>query len=343
MTDKRFLFLPYGAHPSHCYLVEALGASYFWGFEGYSCQEGPTNILGTVRHLSYVVQRKRITHILCEAFSVGVLLGVCRSTGFVCAGVRLGCFAADPAPYKIRFKEFGFLKRHYYVVGMRRLDFVVSVSGMVTSLLANLLRDKQTVVQVTAPMSPDRFAALEHVEPALGGRTLVFVGNVTDWRYKGLDLLLDVYEKLRATEHVELLVVGDISHVPQSLKRRLSQPGIRTPGRQDDIQPYLAQSCLCLHLGRGDACPVSAQEAMRAGIPTMVSEWTGAKEIVEKACPEFVVPLDSGEVVRRVKRYLSYPVDRRKALSVQFRQAMNDYEPQAIAAHFVNQMRGMAI
>ncbi len=342
MGSSRFLFIPHGAHPAHCDLVEPLRPVWFRGFHGYALRKNYVRLLNDVHRLRQQMLVLEPSFILCEAFSVGACLALCRSTHLLPANVTIGAFAADQAPFYVQSKRFGLLRRAYYLAGARNVDFFVCVSEMVANLLRDMRCPERKMIRVVEPMLAERYERMGRVEPSLDSDTILFVGNVTDYYYKGLDLLLDVYERVRGTRPVRLLIVGDISGVPGFLRARVSELRVCAAGRQNDITPYLAQSSLCLHLGRGDTCPLSTQEAMRAGVPTMVSEWTGTREIVEKACPEFVVPLDSREVARRVERYFSRSDVEKRELSRRFRRVMDQYDPRRIIAGFPDALRRVA-
>jgi len=72
---------------------------------------------------------------------------------------------------------------------------------------------------------------------------------------------------------------------------------------------------LYLHLGRGDAFPNVVLEVMAAGLPAIVSEWTGAAEVVEQVWPEGVVPLSAEKATEAVVRYFSLTETEKRLLS----------------------------
>jgi hypothetical protein len=70
--------------------------------------------------------------------------------------------------------------------------------------------------------------------------------------------------------------------------------------------------------GRGDALLASALEAMYAGLPPLVPEWTGSKAAVERVDEHIVVPLEAQQVGSRIELYLRQD---RKARSRQSQRA----------------------
>ena len=77
----------------------------------------------------------------------------------------------------------------------------------------------------------------------------------------------------------------------------------------------MKSSSLYVHLGRGDAFPVSSMEAMLAGLPTIVSNETGTKEIVKEVSKNLIVPLNVNEVAKRIEWYFRLKKDEKNKLS----------------------------
>ncbi len=339
MNEQKFMFIVYGPHSSHEALVKALNPVWYRAFRGYTLKRNPLRCLVELVRLRHQIEKHECTVLVTESFAVGVFLALARSMRILPGSVKIISFAADPGPYYLYSKRFGFIKRMYYLCGIGRVDLFICVSRMVADLLTALLGSDEKLIRTIAPMAEERYKALGRLEPDLSSDTIVFVGRVSDYYYKGLDVLLEVYETLKRRIPVKMVAVGDMSEVPRWLMSKINALGVRAVGQRKDIAPYLRESSLCLHLGRGEACAVSTQEAMRAGIPTMVSNLTGTKEIVQKVCPEYVVPLNVAEVVRRVQGYFSLSLGEKKDLSDRFRTAMDDYDPGVIIKDFVLALR----
>jgi len=154
-----------------------------------------------------------------------------------------------------------------------------------------------------------------HAEPVV----LLIAHGTGGWRtyYKGLDLWIEVIQ--RAAQQVKGLEGWIIGQWDDTEKERLltAFPGapVRFLGAMDDVYSVLPQASLYLHLARGEAWGVAILEAMAAGIPAIVSEWTGAAEAVEQVWPEGVVPLSVEKATEAVVRYFSLTETEKRALS----------------------------
>jgi glycosyltransferase involved in cell wall biosynthesis len=98
----------------------------------------------------------------------------------------------------------------------------------------------------------------------------------------------------------------------------------------------IRDSALYVHIGRGDSFPVTVIEAMLGGLPAVVSEWNGAKELVERVSGKMVVPLDKSSIYAAIDGYFSLPPRSKKLLSAKARRAASRMDGKAIIKAFVD-------
>ena len=163
------------------------------------------------------------------------------------------------------------------------------------------------IATVALGFSPERGEALGRLTPRLDGSRLLLIANgpgeFRAW-YKGLDLLFQALELASvACPGLELTILGEWEEgCRDALFVRFPQVSgrVRFAGPSRDLAPHVSNSCLYVHMARGDAFPVSVLEMMAAGLPTIVSEWTGSREAVEQVDPSLVVPLDPRVAADRI-------------------------------------------
>jgi len=134
-----------------------------------------------------------------------------------------------------------------------------------------------------------------------------------------------------------LVVVGQWD--PAAIRNALAQAKqaagrVLFAGPQTDLTSFLFEAEVCVHLGRGDAFPLSTLEAMCAGLPTIVSRWTGTREAVAQVDPSFVLPLNADEASARILAYLALPNETKRQLSDAFRSEGLRYTEQAAIGAF---------
>nr|BAL55297.1 hypothetical conserved protein [uncultured Bacteroidetes bacterium] len=170
-----------------------------------------------------------------------------------------------------------------------------------------------------------RLGQLLVLSPSLEKPSVVFIGHGEEgWRtyYKGLDLFMEVLSKVKAKlPSVEGLVVGRWTQREQErLKAQYPDAPVRFVGAVRQLETVLEGAGLYFHPGRGEAWGISVLEAMAAGVPAIVSEWTGAKEAVQKAWPQGVVPLDTDRMAEAILAYFALSPAERQAIGERSRE-----------------------
>jgi glycosyltransferase involved in cell wall biosynthesis len=126
--------------------------------------------------------------------------------------------------------------------------------------------------------------------PRLAIAKFLFVGHVN--AQKGADLLLDACRQLSETRiRFEMVVVGSHSNSERYLRAQLRQYG-KVLGRipNDELYDiYHNASCLVLP-SRFDSFGQVVAEAMACGLPVIVSDNVGAKDLVDNGKNGWVIP-----------------------------------------------------
>ena len=106
---------------------------------------------------------------------------------------------------------------------------------------------------------------------------------------------------------------------------------VRFLGYKRDISLCLSESSLYVHLARGEAFGISILEAMLAGVPCIVSELTGAREVVEQVDPRLIVPPDPNVAADRMRWYFKLSSSERTFLSARSREVVAAYTEERAA------------
>lgn len=215
-------------------------------------------------------------------------------------------------------------------------DSLICSGPLITKLAHEYVPSGSIISTINTGVSKPRREALQNITPDLSSKRLLYISNGPSgfraW-YKGIELVLETMALVaEARPELELCIVGwwDLDF-RQSLMAKFPTLANRvffTEIAKDlaVYASYLASSCLCLHLARGDACPISVLEAMAGGLPVIQSDFTGTYEAGEQVDPSLVVPLDARLAANRVLAYLDSPLEEKRALSERSRQvALSQY------------------
>jgi glycosyltransferase involved in cell wall biosynthesis len=114
---------------------------------------------------------------------------------------------------------------------------------------------------------------------------------------KGADIMLDSFKKFNKKFPKSKLFVCDWGDYVGELKKHKN---VVAPGVFCDPRPYLEKSGLYINASRIEPFGVNIIEAMIMGIPPVISEFCGAKDLVEKVDKSLICPLDPKIMANRL-------------------------------------------
>lgn len=146
--------------------------------------------------------------------------------------------------------------------------------------------------------------------------TVIHIGG-GDLKYKGVDITLGVAKILKEADYTIL------GYDRKAMKVNIPE-NVSLPGRVKDVTPFLENSSLLIHPGRGDTFPVATLEAMAAGIPVMLSEETGTSEIIKDEMPLFVRKCNTEDFIEGVRWFLSLEQSEKERCSDKMKSLFRD-------------------
>lgn len=203
---------------------------------------------------------------------------------------------------------------------VRYCDGVIAMSDFARDRVRAFAGPSFPTRVVNPYVQPAAFAALASVEPALEADVAVMVG---EWRdHKGVDLIVDAWPQVRDRHPgAELRLVG--RRYPGAYA---DVPGVTLRGFVDSLEAEFAAASLYVHPAHVEAFGVSIVEAMRAGLPAVVTETTGARSAVESVDESLVVPPTAAALASGVSEYFDADLETRRALSRTIRAASAPYD-----------------
>jgi glycosyltransferase involved in cell wall biosynthesis len=238
--------------------------------------------------------------------------------------------------YFMYTKQFGALNLWIHKWALSKYDALICEGKMSSEFAKSILGEKCPPIHTTfiGPLD-ERLKALKKLQPDLNTKHLLIIASgPSSFRffYKGMDLMLKAFNDLyRKDSDVKLTVMGnwDINMI-----RKRLDPAVEI-GKEiflvptvTDLDKYcelISQSSLCIQVARGDAFPTATLEAMAAGLPCLVSEYTGTKQVVEQVDAKFICKLDVNSIVESISWYFSGSEEARKEQGSKFKAAVSEY------------------
>lgn len=142
--------------------------------------------------------------------------------------------------------------------------------------------------------------------------TFIFIGRLV--RDKGINELIPAFKKLNAERpNTRLILVGvQEPHLdpllPETIAEIESNPAIEAVGRQNDVRPWLAQSDSLVFPSYREGFPNVVIEAGAMGLPSIVTDINGAREIIiEGKNGTIIPPRDSDAIYKAMVKFIENP------------------------------------
>jgi len=140
----------------------------------------------------------------------------------------------------------------------------------------------------TFPLTPAPRYAPGARQPSPDTFEIVYVGGLTV--HKGVPLLVDAFRRL-ADADLRLVLVGGwkTRGMRRFLQRACAEDG-RIEVSPGDPLPHLLRARLCVHAAYEDGFAYAPAEALACGVPVLVSEDTGMKDLVDPGTNGLILP-----------------------------------------------------
>ena len=160
--------------------------------------------------------------------------------------------------------------------------------------------DPAKLVRRHLPAHP-RFSLSPRVPATDGTRTAAYVGSFSV--FKGVPLLVDAFRQVRG-DNLRLVLVGGWSS--RGMRRYLESARSADPRiswLSGDPAPVFSRTEVLFHPSWDDSWGYAPAEAMAAGVPVVVSDHTGMKELVDGRNGQILTAGDPAAWTAAVRRW----------------------------------------
>ncbi len=136
---------------------------------------------------------------------------------------------------------------------------------------------------------------------------VVFSGG--DWRRKGLDLLIEAFERLRDPQ-IRLLVIGDDRNgkeIRDLVQRQNLSSNVTFAGFQSEVHRYYAAGDLFVFPTLYEAFSLATIEAAASGLPVIMSDASGAVDLLGDGDCGAIVARDPIAIADKIMEYQRDP------------------------------------
>lgn len=128
---------------------------------------------------------------------------------------------------------------------------------------------------------------------------------------KGLQYLLEAWSNIRSV-NTELIIGGSMdNNVRHIIDRKYKElKNVRYIGNVEDVKSFYSQGTIFICPSLIDAYPRTVFEAMAFGLPVIVTEGCGAKDIIDDGEEGFIIPQGNADAIReKITWFLEHPAE----------------------------------
>lgn len=295
----KIIYISRGIHPAHKILVEAIKPSAIINANVY-------NVLNR-----FTVLLKGECDVLIADGFTALRYGWLLKKAGICG--RLVFITTSHAIIKNK------LNKLLSKIMLHHVDGVIATSTYAKSDIEKI--GFKGPIMVYHPI-PDLSSFLR-VKPSLDSHRICFLGRLV--YDKGADLLPKILINVKkVVPDAEIYAIGR-----NEMNIKSSVKGLRIFGfiPRKEVLTALSQCSLYLHPARIEYFGASVVEAMATSLIPVVTETTGAKDLVRLVRPDLVVPLDVNAISAKVIELLESSLDEKEYLSGKAREvARKSYE-----------------
>jgi len=319
------LFVYFVPHPSHKGFAEAINAD-FWHYNHYFKGSRLPKIA-----------KSGINGILLPKYDVYLTEGGAPLTPVAIKkilhrkSININIIADETfmmmkeAPEEMKDKFPGYVNL-VHKFASKYIDGAIAVSKLAKESAEEFL---DVPIRIVHPyIEEEMYERLSKVYPNVEGHSIISIGYGK--RAKGMDILVEAFKMVkREVKDAELYIIGKDN--PEDWNEI---DGVHVEGYVNDLTPYFEGASLFVQASRADTFPVSTLESLRAGLPTIVTEKTGTKEVIENLGKEFVRDVDAEDIAEGILHYLDLSDSEKKKLSLKAKEISEKFNKKEMCEMF---------
>lgn len=245
--------------------------------------------------------------------------------------------------YYLYARKFSWLNLLAHRVALRSYDAIICEGGMARFFVQQVLKKRIPPLYTVFNGIPDS----QNLSAVTGkqvrdGKKLLFIGsynNAFRFEYKGVDIMLEAFDlAFKKDNDLRFTLVGH--PFEERLRPCLEKmdPAARNAvtilDYTADLEDLIFEHHIYLHCSRGDAFPTTVLIALSAGMPCIVNELNGTREVVEKVDKRLVTNQDPAVIADRIIWYTQLPDKEKRVIREASKRISASYSEEKAVQHF---------
>lgn len=333
-----------GPHPLQGKLAKSIGGEYIVVDFRIRWHDKPSSKLR--RYLSWVVCAltfpKKKQYDIFLAAGPHFMMVLMRIFKQLRKNQKIIIHLGDETLYFLHANKYSDSTRKILIRTIQKYDAIICEGKMGADIARKIIGESKPIHTVFAGIPANHYAKNKSVVPNLKSKNIIFMGNgPSDNRlwYKGLDIMLESFSiAFENDSELKFTIIGewDKSALEPFLNKYNKQVNraITFVDSTSHLNEYLKEGALYLHCARGEAFGITILIAMLAGLPCIVSEWTGAKEVIEQVSKDLIVELNSKLIAKNILWYFNLSENEKQFLSDKGREIAENYTEEKAIKHY---------
>ncbi|MCX9074649.1 MAG: glycosyltransferase family 4 protein [Candidatus Methanoperedens sp.] len=325
--NMKVLFVYYNLHPSHKGFAESIKADLWYYNHYFNNKKYPRIFKSAMNGIllpDYPVY-------ICEGGAPLTPVAIKKITNNKSINIELIAdetfFMLKETPKEMKSTFTDFVNRTHRIAS-KYIDGALAGSALTRETAKEFL---DVPIRIVYPyIMDDRYERLGKITRSCEGHTILSIGNGD---IKGMDILIEAFKIVKEEiDDVELYIVG------KGFPKKWNEiKGVHFTGYFDDPTQFFENASLYVQSSRADSFSVATLESLRAGLPTIVTEGVGAKEIVEKLDRNFVRKIDAEDIAKGIVYYFDLSHQTKKELSIKARKESEKFNRVKMCNKFRNE------
>jgi len=332
-----------GAHPMHKKFAEAVSATFHFVDFKMRWQDREKSILYQITSwfvcaFSFPSKKKYDIFLVDNLHFMPVLM---KSFGLISKKQKIVAHMGSHTLYFIYAHRFSKPVEYLHIQALKRYDALICEGKMAETLVREILGNATPKIYAIINGIPEEHFP-KQINLNLKNKNILFIGHGTGkermW-YKGLDLMIAAFALAKEKDsELSFTIVGEWDKdLQEELLKDYNEETRKSINFVDEtpqLDKYINNSSLYLHCARGEAYGLTILIAMSYGLPTLISEWTGAKEVVEQIDKKFIAPINPQDIATKINWYFSLDIKDKEAYSAKFREIGCTYTEKRVLSDF---------
>jgi len=333
------IFIYYDPNFAHAEMAKALRADFYPAPKLRS--ESSNMLLGGLSIFKAVFTLPKDYDVyFCEG--TYIIPALARKLSLLSKKAKIVNILASPLLYYIKVGKIKGIRKNFAIWLLKEVDLFVSIGKMEDEILKEIFPKAKSIIVYPRPKKEVVTALLKDKKlPDLNSHKILTIGSISAY-YKGIDIVYEAFKTVKTEfPDAELFIVGKIPDLSNYVD--CNDEGVHCLGYVEDLGTVIKNSALYVHMGRGDTFPLSTIEAMLGGLPAIVSEWTGTKEVVSKVDKKLIVELNPKELANKIIWYFSLNNAKKTKLSIRSKEEAKNYIKSVKVKDFKEKMKRMGV